>query len=121
MAEPVKTKQSKILFKLISRPNDSCYIFEDPVNTTSVNDDCKECVLDYYLDSSKKCVLRPHLTLQNCINFDTVSNECLECEDGFVLDSDPSPFCAWNRKKFSGDINAENAVKFWGNLFIFLM
>ena len=81
-----------------------------------MNDPCKECHLHYKLNpDDKKCLFRPYLTIQNCIKFDKVANECLECEDGYVLDSDESPFCAWNRKKSNADPNAETAVKYWSN------
>lgn len=71
------------------------------------------------MDSNKKCQLRPHLSIENCTNFDKILNECLECAEGYVLDSDLSPYCAWNRQKATGDINAEKAVLHWGNIIFF--
>lgn len=97
-------------------PFDACYIFYDPINTTSVDDACKECHYDYYLGADQKCYLRPHLAIEHCIEFDKASNECLDCEEGFVLDSDLSSYCAWNRQKSTGDPTVESSVRYWNTI-----
>jgi hypothetical protein len=80
-----------------------------------VDGPCKQCHFNYQLDVlTKKCHLRPYLTIEGSKDFDFTKNECVSCEDGLVLDVDESPFCAWNKQRLTLDPTHETSVKFWG-------
>lgn len=58
-------------------------------------------------------MLRPHLTVRSCGDFDYSSNECTNCQVNHVLDVDESPYCAWNRRENGTNNVLEKAILFW--------